>query len=133
LSASLSALYRVLGSSNRQNHNNHEALQDAVNSAAQEDDAADSSTSTLSRNPRCLHTLWMEYKFGLGVRKAATMFTPAERGRCKFTYHDRLIFWKKVSEMARAEWTSTHTIETITSHYGSNLSATQGLMQMIII
>lgn len=124
--------YRVLGSStrHRQNHNNREALQAAANSAAVEDDAADSSISTLSRNPRCLHTLWMEYEFGLGVRKAAKMFTPAERGRCKFTYCNRLIFWKKVSEMVRAGWTSTHAIETIISHYGSNLSATQVLKQM---
>ena len=72
----------------------------------------------------------MEYEFGLGVRKAAKMFTPAERGRCKFTYCNRLIFWKKVSEMVRAGWTSTHAIETIISHYGSNLSATQVLKQM---
>jgi hypothetical protein len=41
-----------------------------------------------------------------------------------------LIFWKKVSEMVRAGWTSTHGIETIISHYSSNLSATQILKQM---
>jgi hypothetical protein len=73
----------------------------------------------------------MEYEFGLGIRKAAKMFTPAERSQCKFTYcNNRLIFWKKVSEMVRAAWTSTHSIETIISHYGSNLSATQVLKQM---
>jgi hypothetical protein len=48
----------------------------------------------------------------------------------KFTYCNRLIFWKKVSKIVCAGWTSTHAIETIISHYGSNLSATQVLKQM---
>jgi hypothetical protein len=35
---------------------------------------------TLSPNPRDLYSLWQEYEFGIGGRKAARLFTAAERG-----------------------------------------------------
>ena len=122
--------YRVLGSSNRNNHDNRNNLRAAADSAAEEDDATNRSIGTLKKNPKCLHTLWMEYEFGLGGKKAAKMFTASERGRCKYSYCNRLVFWKKISEMVRAGWNSTAAIEKVTTQYGSNLSVTKVLSQM---
>ena len=45
--------------------------------------------ATLSPNPRLVHTLWQEYEFGIGGRKAVKDFTAAERGQVKYTYHRR--------------------------------------------
>jgi hypothetical protein len=122
--------YRVLGSSNRNNHNNRNNVRAAADSAAEEDDAVHRSLRTLKKNPKCLHTLWMEYEFGLGGKKPAKMFTASERGRCKYLYCNRLVFWKKISEMVRAGWNSTAAIEKVTTHYGSNLSVTKVLAKM---
>ena len=122
--------YRVLGSSNRKNHNNRNNLRAAADSAAGEDDATNRSIGTLKKNPKCLHTLWMEYEFGLGGKKPAKMFTASERGRCKYVYCNRLVFWKKISEMVRAGWNSTAAIEKVTTYYGSNLSVTKVLAKM---
>ena len=123
--------YRVLGSSNRKNHNNRSNnLRAAADSAAGEDDATNRSIGTLKKNPKCLHTLWMEYEFGLGGKKPAKMFTASERGRCKYVYCNRLVFWKKISEMVRAGWNSTAAIEKVTTYYGSNLSVTKVLAKM---
>ena len=42
--------------------------------------------ATLARNLKSIHDLWMEFTTGVGGRKAAKDFTPAERGAVKFTY-----------------------------------------------
>ena len=40
----------------------------------------------LTPMPRTLYDLWQEYQVGIGGRKAARLFTPQERGRCKFKH-----------------------------------------------
>ena len=62
--------------------------------------------ATLSPHPRSVHTLWQEYEFGIGGRKAAKHFTAAERGRVKYTYHRRKIIWDAVAELVRRGWTA---------------------------
>jgi hypothetical protein len=61
---------------------------------------------TLSFNPRDIHSLWQEYEFGIGSRKAARLFTAAERGRVKYTYHRRKVVWDQVALMIRAGHTA---------------------------
>jgi hypothetical protein len=79
---------------------------------------------TLSRNPRDLHSLWHEYEFGVGGRKAAKLFTAAERGRVKYTYHRRKVIWDQVSLMIRAGHSAQTAIDRIYEVYGANRSVT---------
>ena len=55
--------------------------------------------ATLLPHPRSIHSLWTEYEFGIGGRKAAKDFTAAERGRVKYTYHRRKVVWDAVAEL----------------------------------
>ena len=58
--------YRVLGSSSTRNNNGTGDLQTAVDSAGIEDEVREQSRDQQSKNPRCLHTLWLEYNQGVG-------------------------------------------------------------------
>jgi len=121
--------YRVLGSSNTRNNNTGTNgtgdLQTAVNSAGIEDEVREQSRNCLSKNPRCLHILWLEYNQGVGDKKAAKLFNVSERGQSRYTYSNRNVFWKKVSEMIRSGWNCTVAINKIKHHYGSHLSVTK--------
>ena len=50
-------------------------------------------TVTLCKWPKTLFVLWQDYQFGVGGRKAAKLFTAAERGKVKFNYSLRKPFW----------------------------------------
>ena len=91
---------------NNNNNNNHNA-------------------ATLSPNPRTLHVLWQEYEFGIGGRKAARLFTAAERGRVKYSYHRRKVVWDKIAEMIRAGHTAQTAIDRIYQAYGVNTTTTR--------
>jgi hypothetical protein len=75
---------------------------------------------TLSPNPRDLHSLWQEYEFGIGGRKAARLFTAVERGRVKYTYHRRKVVWDQVALMIRAGYTAQTAIDRIYEVHGVN-------------
>lgn len=60
-------------------------VQELENAIAINEEEIQASPATLSRNPKTLHTLWLEYEFGLGNRKAAKDFTREERGKVKHT------------------------------------------------
>jgi hypothetical protein len=51
---------------------------------------------TLCPNLNNLNTLWTEYEFGIGGRKAAKLWTAVERGnpKCKQTYYGRNCIWR---------------------------------------
>ena len=51
----------------------------------------------LSKCPKNLHLLWREYEFGLDGQKAAKNFTPEERGKNKFSYSRRKVFWDAIN------------------------------------
>ena len=58
--------YRVLGSSSTRNNNGTGDLQTAVDSAGIEDEVREQPCNHVSKNPRCFHTLWLEYNQGVG-------------------------------------------------------------------
>ena len=69
------------------------ALQNAVHEAEQAVRYRKEITNArLSSHPRCLHMLWNEYEFGIGVNKAAKLFTPEEHGAVKFKYCLQKVF-----------------------------------------
>ena len=74
--------------------------------------------ATLSANPRSLHALWEEYERGIGGRRAARLFTRAERGKVKHKYHRRKIAWDLISTLVRGGLTAQVAIDLIYDHYG---------------
>ena len=78
--------------------NGHTAVYQTANNAITELDADDGTDYivSLTYNPSTLYALWNEYKLGTGKMKAAKDFTRKERGRCKYTYHQRKIVWGMV-------------------------------------
>ena len=69
--------------------------------------------TTLLRNPRNLFVLWQEYMFGIAGRRAAREFTSAERGRVKFTFSLRKVFWDKVQLLTQRGHTFNTAIDAI--------------------
>ena len=86
--------------------------------------------ATLSKCPRNLYVLWQEYEFGLGGRKPAREFTPAERGRVKFKYSRRKIIWGAINRMVLGGNTAQAAIDKIYEMYGRlNVSAMAAAMR----
>jgi hypothetical protein len=75
--------------------------------------------SNLSPTPRTLHVLWQEYEFGIGGRKPARLFTPAERGKVKFKYSRRKVVWDVIAARVRAGETAQVAIDRIYEVYGA--------------
>jgi hypothetical protein len=84
----------------------------------------------LSQHPRNLYVLWQEWEFGIGGRKAARLFTAAERGRAKHTYTRRKAAWDAIAYQVRAGHTAERAIDRLYGHYGRNLTATQIINQL---
>ena len=59
--------------------------------------------ATLSNNPRSLHLLWQEYKFGINGRKPAEQFTLEERNMpaTKQKYYRRNLVWQTMARLVR--------------------------------
>lgn len=103
-------------------HTRHNDTPQEVEGRQQE---ANAPIATLSPHPRTLADLWTEYEHGIGGRKAARLFTSAERGKSKYKYYKRNIFWSKVEEMIRRNYTASTAIDKIQSVYGPQLSVTE--------
>lgn len=86
--------------------------------------------TTLSRNPRNLFVLWQEYMFGIAGRTAAREFSSIERGRVKFTYSLRKVFWEKVEGMTQRGYTFNTAIDEIYNIYDRSNSVTKILKKM---
>ena len=84
----------------------------------------------LSRSPKTLHTLWVEYEFGLANRKPAKDFTASERGKVKHAYSRRKVVWDKIGEMIRSGWSSDEACNKIYDAYGAQSNITQIIKQM---
>ena len=93
-------------------------------------DRTSSNSASLSKCPRTLYALWNEYEFGLNGQKAAKNFTSRERGKSRFTYSRRKVFWDKVIELVRAGHTSFTAIDLISNVY-RNRSVTQTINLMM--
>jgi hypothetical protein len=87
--------------------------------------------SELSKLPKTLFDLWIEYVTGIGGRKPAKDFTPAERGRFKCTYCRRRVFWDMVTKHVNSGFTSAVAIDRIYQCYGRKLPVTKILIQMV--
>jgi hypothetical protein len=77
----------------------------------------------LSKAPKTLFDLWVEYQTGIGGLKAAKDFTPAERGRCKKTYCRRKSAWDTMDRLIRIRpnFSIADAIDAIHSAYGRRL------------
>jgi len=74
--------------------------------------------SSLSKTPKTLFILWQEWEVGITGRKPARIFTRAERGRTKFIYYRRKVFWDTVAGLVRAGYTAHAAINQIYEAYG---------------
>jgi Transcriptional activator of glycolytic enzymes len=86
------------------------------------------SGASLSKCPRDLYTLWKEYEFGIGGKKAAKEFTAVERGSCKSAYSRRKCFWDTVENLIRRGYTSDTACDRVYSIYGRSNSVTKILL-----
>ena len=107
------------------------ALQNTVYKAEQAVRYRKESTNTrLSSHPRCLHMLWNKKEFGIGVNKAAKLFTPEERGAVKHKYCLRKIFWDTVGHMVLRGWSAITACGKIKDMYSDHSSMSKILVQM---
>ena len=85
--------------------------------------------TVLTKTPKALHTLWLEWEFGIGGNKPAKDFTAIERGQVRFQYSLRKVFWDLCSQMIRRGYSSDAAIDKIYSVY-PRLSLTQILRKI---
>ena len=85
----------------------------------------------LARCPKTLHDLWKEYEFGFSGCKPAKDFTARERGRDRYNYYRRNVFWSQVCLMIRAEYTAESACDRIYSVYGARLPVSKIIKLMI--
>ena len=84
----------------------------------------------LSKSPRDLWTLWMEYESGLNGQKPARDFTAAERGANKFTYSHRKVVWDAVEKLMKRGNAAEVAIDRILAVYGRDKSVTNVINRM---
>ena len=87
-------------------------------------------SAVLLQTPRDLYIVWHECQFGIGGRKPAKLFTPTERGRCKYVYHRRKVVWDRVASMIQAGYTAETAINSLYSHYGREKPVTAIINEM---
>lgn len=85
---------------------------------------------TLSSCPKTLHVLWHEWEFGIGGRRAAKSFSKNDRGRVRYKFSLRKVFWDMVCKLIRVGYTSNTAIDKIYDVYSTSLSVTDILRQM---
>ena len=81
--------------------------------------------------PQNLYDLWQEYKFGLNGKKAAKHFTRAERGKVKFAYCRRKVFWDVIVKLVNAGHTSDLAVDEVYNCYGRSLPVSTILRKMV--
>jgi hypothetical protein len=84
----------------------------------------------LSKSPRDLWTLWMEYESGLNGQKPARDFTAVERGANKFTYSRRKVVWDAVEKLMKRGNAADVAIDQILAVYGRDKSVTNVINRM---
>ena len=86
----------------------------------------------LGKRPKFLHELWKEWMVGTEGRKAAKLFTAAERGQCKMMYSFRKVFWDKISELILAGHTADRACDLVYEAYGHSTGVTEILRRMAV-
>ena len=84
----------------------------------------------LYRGVKNLYDLWHEYEFGLSGNKPAKYFTSQERGKCRFMYCRRKVFWDVVKRFILTGHTSDTAIDKVYSVYGRNLAVSYVLKKL---
>ena len=91
--------------------------------------------ATLSNNPRSLHELWQEYKYGIDGRKPAEQFTSKERNNrqkgTKQKYYRRNCVWKCIERLVRNGDTPATAIARIRQCYGHSSPVSTIIQGMI--
>ena len=89
--------------------------------------------ATLSNNPRSLHLLWQEYKFGINGRKPAEQFTLEERNMpaTKQKYYRRNLVWQTMARLVRGGLTAEIAIGRLHSVYGYDSSTSKIMTTMV--
>lgn len=82
----------------------------------------------LTKCPKKLHDSWVECGIGFHGCKATKDFTAQERGKDKYQYYCRNVFW---SELVRAGFTADQTCDQIYDICGGNMSVTNIIIAMI--
>ena len=85
----------------------------------------------LTKCPKTLHDLWKEYEFGFCGCKPAKDFTSNERGKDRYNYYRRNVFWSQVSLMIRAGYTAETACDKIYFVYGASLPVSKIIKLMI--
>ena len=85
----------------------------------------------LSKRPKDLHSLWVEYTHGIGGLKAARDFNNVERGRVKQKYYRRKVYWDVICNHVNAGWTAAAAVDLVYQVYGPSLSVTRILDLML--
>ena len=85
----------------------------------------------LTRCPKTLHDLWKEYEFGFSGCKPAKDVTSNERGKDRYNYYRRNVFWSQVSLMVRAGYTAETACDKIYFVYGASLPVSKIIKLMI--
>ena len=88
------------------------------------------SNTVLTSRPKTFTELWNEYKFGLENNKPAKSFTASERGKVRFKYCRRKVFWDKVSELVCAGHIAEVASDKVYQAYGQSLSVSTILAKM---
>ena len=57
----------------------------------------------MTKCPKTLDDLWMEYEFGFGGLKPAKDGAAFDRGRDNYKYFRRNVVWQKVSELVKGK------------------------------
>jgi hypothetical protein len=89
--------------------------------------------ATLSNNPRSLHLLWQEYKFGINGRNPAEQFNLEERNTPanKQKYYRRNLVWQTMARLVRGGLTAEVAIGRLHSVYGYDSSTSKIMTTMV--
>ena len=85
--------------------------------------------ATLSATPRDLYILWQEYTVGIAGRKAARMFSAAERGQVKHKFTRRKVVWQTIDYLVLRGLQANGAIDWIYEVYGHENSVTNIISQ----
>jgi hypothetical protein len=85
----------------------------------------------LSRAPKTIFDVWMEYAFGIGGRKPAKDFTSLERGANRFAYCRRKVVWDCISKHVNAGFLAATAIDRILECYGRNQNVSAIITAMV--
>ena len=87
--------------------------------------------ATLSATPRDLYILWQEYTVGIAGRKAARMFSAAERGQVKHKFSRQKVVWQTIVYLGCSGLQANVAIDWIYEVYGHENSVTNIINRML--